>query len=270
MFRLTVLRRKLSTARQAMQAGGLPRLLALGRLSRDRWKAHLQSKKDKIVSLDGCTFNIKGISSISMRRAILDKRYESFERRAVMQYVRPDIPIVELGGCIGVVCCIANRLLIDRRSHVVVEANPQVIPLLKENRDLNHCDFEILNRAISYDQSEIMFAETDDYWGNALQFRSGVRLVTVSTTCLRDIVDERGFETFTLICDIEGHEYDLVRCERDVLQSVDTIVLETHPNIIGENKTIELLNTLIQSGFQEVAKESAVRVLKKLPGSVVL
>jgi hypothetical protein len=92
-------------------------------------------------------------------------------------------------------------------------------------------------------------------------------MVTVGTTRLRDIVTERGYGSFTLICDIEGHEYDLIRHEADVLQKAHTIILETHARLIGEAKTQELLERLKEIGFSMIEKESFVLVLKRSPVS---
>ena len=57
----------------------------------------------------------------------------------------------------GVVACVTNRLLKNRTAHVVVEANPLVIPQLELNRTLNRCQFEIVNRAIAYGMESVTF-----------------------------------------------------------------------------------------------------------------
>ena len=158
----------------------------------------------KYVRLGGCTFNLKKISDEGMKTALIHKEYEGFERRAVLRYIRPDFPVIELGGCIGVVACITNRALKSRRSHVVVEANPLAIPLIEENRALNRCNFEILNAAIAYGQPSVMFYPSLALPSNSLRPESGTDPVTVNTTSLGDIVRQRNIDTFSLICDIEG------------------------------------------------------------------
>ena len=49
----------------------------------------------------------------------------------IARSLRRDLPVVELGGSIGVVACVTNRLLKDRKAHLVVEANPLAIPHLE-------------------------------------------------------------------------------------------------------------------------------------------
>jgi FkbM family methyltransferase len=231
----------------------------------DLWLTYFAARKIRSVSLDGCTFNVEKMPNSPMKLALLRDEYEEFERRAVLQYVRPEFPVVELGGCIGVVSCVTNRILLNPKMHVVVEPSPSVIPLLQDNRDLNHCEFEILNRAIAYDRPSVTFAETADYWGNALKSDVGKEMVTVSTTCLGDILAERGFQTFTLICDIEGHEYDLIQREGEALQRADTIILETHARMIGVAKTQSLLSGMRELGFHMVEEGSLVVVLRRSP-----
>ncbi len=217
----------------------------------------------KYVNLGGCTFNLKKISDTGMKIALIRKEYEGFERRAVLQYTRPECPVIELGGCIGVVACITNRALKGGRSHVVVEANPLVIPLLQENRDLNHCDFEILNAAIAYDQPSVTFYPSLAFPSNSLRYDREADPVTVNTSSLGKIVSQRQINSFTLICDIEGHEYELVQHEADVLKRAETIILETHARMIGETKNSELLGKLEEIGFEKIDEEATVVVLRR-------
>jgi FkbM family methyltransferase len=167
----------------------------------------------------------------------------------------------------GVVSCITNRQLEHKRAHVVVEANPHAIPLLQESRSRNQCEFEIVNAAIAYGCEQVTFTPMEDLWGVSLEQQPDREAVTVPAVQLRDIVRDHGFRRFTLVCDIEGHEYDLVKHESSVLQMADTIILETHARLIGEEKTRELLNKLQDLGFHIIDRDSFVLVMKQLPGS---
>jgi len=220
-------------------------------------------RKIKSITLDGCTFDLERIPNFSTKLELLNETYEGFERRAVLQYLRPELPVIELGACLGVVACITNKLLQDPSAHVVVEANPNVLPHLNGNRARNHCEFEVLNAAVAYDRESVTFVPDPDFLGTSVEKQKGGEPVTVKTTRLRDIVSSRKFKSFTLICDIEGHEYDLVQHEADVLAHADTIILETHARIIGEAKTLEMLDTLKQLGFRTVKQDSFVYVLSR-------
>src|SRR6185295_467935 len=96
-----------------------------------------------LIRLDGCVFR----SDAGSREWLLSGDYEGPERTAAKRYIRSDIPVVEFGGALGVVSCVLNRRLKNPRHHVVVEANPHVLPALLENRNRNHCSFEIVHGA---------------------------------------------------------------------------------------------------------------------------
>jgi FkbM family methyltransferase len=146
----------------------------------------------------------------------------------------------------------------------VVEANPLAIPLLAEIRDDNQCKFEILNRAIAYEKPSVTFRPNFNLCANSLQQKGQKEeWVTVAATTLRDIVDERKFDSFSLIGDIEGYEFDVVLNDAEVLRKASTIILETHARFIGEAKTAQLLTRLEDLGFKVVDQEASVVVLKQ-------
>ena len=259
----TTLKRMLRTSTRLLRDEGVGGVVSAVR-QRAQLKRHLdaEGRADSVV-LDGCVFSLKGLPESPMTLQLLRKEYEEFERRAVLQYARPESPVVELGGCIGVVACIANRALKGARSHVVVEANPLAIPLIEENRSLNQCDFEIVNAAIAYGRPTVTFTPSLEFWGNSLDQNESTTPVTVNTIRLGDIVRQKKMDSFTLICDIEGYEYDLVQHEADVLQHAETIILETHVRTIGEAKNSEMLGKLENIGFRKIDEKSSVVVLRR-------
>jgi FkbM family methyltransferase len=248
-----MLKRKFRTFTNLLREGGMPGL----------YRYIFRGVLEKTGTMDGCTFGSRGIEVEGLRNDVVDGVFERFERSAVQQYASPTLPVVELGGCMGIVSCITNRLLTDPSAHVVVEANPRVIPLLRKNRRRNHCRFEILNRAIAYGTDTIQYAPSADFAGNSLDEKSGTSMVTVRTTGLREILDRRGFERYTLICDIEGYECQLVEQEGSLVGRADMIILETHARLVGEERNAAMLARLEELGFETIASESYVVVLKK-------
>ena len=113
----------------------------------------------RYVSLDGCRFALQSLDSESeMWVSLVNGFYEQPERIALTRYLDPDLPVIELGGCAGVIACLTNRRLHDRRAHVVVEANPLMLPLLLKNARLNGCDFQVVNAAIAYGTTDSTFS----------------------------------------------------------------------------------------------------------------
>jgi FkbM family methyltransferase len=263
----SVLKRKTNAAIRALRDGGVGGLMAQVRRKAYVWRVCFAARGVKSITLDGSTFGLEMIPNNAMKVSLLKGKYERFERHAVLKYVRPELPVVELGACVGVVACVTNAILKNPAAHVVVEANPQVIPILKRNHDLNNCKFEILNAAIAYGHSTVTFAVASDFRGSALRRdsdRSYVKnFVTVAATGLGVIVAERGYHQFTLICDIEGHEFELVTLDADTLLKVDTLIMETHARMIGEAKNNELMEKLSELGFQTIDQDSYVVVMRR-------
>jgi FkbM family methyltransferase len=248
-----MLKSKISTARRLFREKGFRGVASHG------WYT-LRAKRSS-VRLDNSRFGLEGIHEVS-KAAMLTNAYELPERRAVARYLRPNLPVVELGGSIGVVACVTNKLLIDRTAHLVVEANPHAIPHLERNRESNRCKFEIMNCAIAYGSSTVTFRPSSDMCGNSVTASGDESPVTIPTARLRDLLLRRGFGRFTLVCDIEGMEYEMVCHEADVLKNADTIIMETHARLIGEHKLSSMMTRLKDLGFRVVEETGFVVVLQ--------
>jgi FkbM family methyltransferase len=222
----------------------------------------------KSAELDGCSFSLQAIPDSLTKLFLLDGRYELPERRAVKKHLKRDLPVIELGGALGVVACITNKLLTHPAAHVVVEANPLAIPPLTLNKESNHCEFEIVNRAIAYGVDAVTFCPTVDLASNSID-SDGTQLygteqpVTVEAVQLGRLVAEHGFSKFSLVCDIEGKEYDLVCHEIETLKKADVIIMETHARLIGEDKNQSLIEKLTDAGFRIVEEDGFVTTLKQ-------
>jgi hypothetical protein len=157
-----MLTRRIAKAKQLLQTEGVRAVVR--EVSSSLWlrlRLKAQAHK-KSAELDGCTFSLQNIPESFTKLFLLDGRYELPERRAVQRHLRRDLPVIELGGSLGVVACITNKLLTDPTAHVVVEANPHAIPQLRLNKALNHCGFEIVNSALAYDLDAVTFRPTVD------------------------------------------------------------------------------------------------------------
>jgi FkbM family methyltransferase len=203
----------------------------------------------RIVELDHCRFALAELPNTSMKLELLSGKYEKPEREAVLHYLQPHWSVIELGGCIGVVSCITNKLLENPANHLVLEVNPLVLPFLKSNRDANGCAFQIMDKALAYGSETVTFQPLSDFWGNSLYHAGGQAPVTVKTTTLANLLQERPFDNFALICDIEGQEYELISREAETIRKAELIVLEVHPHILGNEKVEFLLSTLKDLGF---------------------
>src|SRR5262249_19430727 len=86
----------------------------------------------------------------------------------------------------------------------------------------------------------------------------------VQTIDLQTILNDRGFEECTLICDIEGGESDLVKHEAEALQDkVTTLILEVHEWSLGKTRVQEIFAELARLGFSTVSSEADTYTFQK-------
>lgn len=83
--------------------------------------------------------------------------YESIERLLVNRYVPSDTDVIELGGGLGFISCILEQQLVEGRTHVIIEANENLIPVLERTRSHNDASFEIEAAAYAPESEQMQF-----------------------------------------------------------------------------------------------------------------
>jgi FkbM family methyltransferase len=171
------------------------------------------------------------VMSPKMIEAIRSGRYEGSEAREIARIVQPGERIVELGAGIGFIAATAMQTG-QVKSYAAYEANPRLIPLIRENAALNGVDFEVANAVVDprADGGTVPFFLRRDFWSSSLapapEYVEEVAVPRVSFDAMR----ERHRPTM-LIVDIEGGE---ARLFRDVvLTGIRKIYVELHQNLIG-------------------------------------
>ena len=200
--------------------------------------------KANTIYLDGSVFCLDS-SYITTGEKIrfLRGTWELEPRFLIKKYLPHDLPVVEFGGCIGAVSCITNKLLTAPEAHIVVEANKNILPILKTNREKNGCQFKIINAAIAYEAEETSLYLKDRVDSGSI-YHNTPQSIIVPTTTLEVIIQQEGFARVSLICDIQGTEIDLLRAEGEVISNyVEWIVLETHDQN-GSTQAYSLLKSL--------------------------
>jgi FkbM family methyltransferase len=218
----------------------------------------------KLVELIGDQVNIGGLRisvdnpQITTREKskFLFGKYEEPERQAIDSYLRPDLPVVELGGCLGVVSCLINKKLKRPEQHVVIEANPGALPTLEKNRELNNCRFVVRHAALAYDTAKVdlhlttIQDNTTKTQDNSVQpIRNGH--VSVPAVSLEVILKDTKFELVTVVMDIEGAELDLLERELSLLEErVAMLIFEIHIDSLARWDAI--VASLIEADFRIV------------------
>jgi FkbM family methyltransferase len=197
------------------------------------------------------------ISTAAKSRLLLGA-YERGERAAIARVLDPGLPVIELGGCLGVVASLTNRRLLRPDGHVVVEAHPELLPLLRQNRDRNGAGFKIVHAAVAYGRDTVEFCEGGNFLAGRLARGAGRRFMVPAVT-LKCLLERAHFDRCTLICDIEGAEIDLIQQDSAALErSVATLIIEWHPYVTGVDGVTLLRRQIEEAGFIPVCHAGAV------------
>lgn len=202
---------------------------------------------------DGCTFAIpRDVTTRAYRACFLRGSYESEERELIRRWVRSEDRVIELGGCLGIVSCVTNKLLADRTAHVVVEANPFCIGSLYRNKELNQCGFLIEHCAVGT-QPEVTFYLHPVYIVGGTSQRSTNRPVRLPAKSLRQLEKERG-PFSALVIDIEGSEREVFEDSKELLARYRLVIAELHEFAIGKEGVERCRRILTESGLQCVGR----------------
>jgi FkbM family methyltransferase len=217
------------------------------------WEGKIFERMGNKSKIDGVMISLDNPYIATKNKGALWKGiYEAPERRLFYRYFPLDLPVIELGASVGVLACVTNSKLLNPKQHVVVEANPQLIPTLKQNRDLNGCQFKIVAGAVAYGTQQVTFYVDEKFTDGSLEHKTGVP-ITVSAYNVQFLAQSEGFDRFNLICDIEGAEIHLVQHEIDYLQAHTCwLLVEKHPKIVGAKPIEEMDARLRDGGFELV------------------
>jgi len=207
-----------------------------------------------VFHADGCRFVIpKNMSTIGWRGVGFGRgQYEAEERQLMRQFVRPEDSVIEVGACLGVVSCVTNQLLRDRSRHLVVEANPLLIPWLHRNRELNGSGFIVEHCAVGKPPEVTFYIHASAVVDGSSKHKSA-RPVRLPCRSLRELHERYGPFT-ALIADVEGSEIDMLEDSHEVLKAYRLAVIEFHPTIIGEDKVARCKQLLTGCGLRPVGK----------------
>ena len=224
------------------------------------WYVGKVAKLKGSTSIGGCRFDVSSpLVPCYLAGELMLGHYENAERRLLKRFLDPTLPVIELGGSSGIVSCLTNRALTNPRAHVVVEANPHLLPLLERNRSLNRGQFEIVHAAIAYGVPCVSFMTDHSLLGNKV---SADGPVTVNTTSLAALIHARDWEACTLLCDIEGAEADMVDHDAAIIaERVHWIMMETHEDANGN--TFDRVWPRLRSAFDHLATDSTVQVFRR-------
>jgi FkbM family methyltransferase len=202
--------------------------------------------------VDGCEIEVpKDLTTRSYRAAFVTGEYEEEERELIRRLLRPEDRVMELGACIGVVSCVTNRLLKDRKKHLVVEANPKLIPWIERNRVRNQADFTIEHCAVSRKPEVTFFIHPEYIVGGSSQQETSLP-VTVRGCSLEQLNARHG-PFNVMIMDVEGAEVEVLPDAGELLKGFRLVIVELHEWAASEAALDRCRQTMAAAGLRKVA-----------------
>ncbi|MGB7307187.1 MAG: FkbM family methyltransferase [Burkholderiaceae bacterium] len=156
--------------------------------------------------------------------------YEQAEQVLIQKYLSPNLPVIELGGSMGVVSAYVRTVLNPTTPMTVVEANPKLIPVLERNAFAsdNGAFTRVLHHAVSTTPGSLDFPVSDDYLSNRISAKNDGETVSVQTITLGQLTES--LDQYSLIMDIEGAEFDIFKNDAPALKACQLAIVEVHPH----------------------------------------
>ena len=191
------------------------------------------------VRHQGVWFDVRSSDfSPSVRAGMFWGKYEGAETRIIRELLPGSTTVVELGSSLGVTSAHIARLMAPGGHLVCVEANPRLLPGLRERlaRRTASLRVDFIHAAVADTSGDVVLEISPQTVGSrsaAARPRGAAALprdtpVRVPALTLREILLGTGVDDFDLVCDIEGAEAAFLLKDPDVLRRCHRAVMELH------------------------------------------
>jgi len=179
------------------------------------------------------------------------KNEERVEQEQAFKYIEPNDIVLELGGRYGTVSAIINYKLKNKKNHVVVEPDENIIPALIKNKTLNNSNYHILPKIISNT--------------NKMKINGGygTHYVHSEEKSTNNIISYQDFKKLfpldfnVIVADCEGCLCEFIENMGDDFSKINKILFEADfPNLCNYDK---LIQKLLNNGFNMIEEDSKFR-----------
>ena len=210
----------------------ITRIAKQSRQQRDIW-AH-RGRNSGTFSFNKRPVRLPRGTKLGIRHAIATDAYEAAERELIRQHLRSDLPVIELGGCLGLVSGFISEHLDIEVDHLIVEANPELLDVCRANatteRRANKT--QLIHKAVAYTDKVVRFHASANAHSSRLGDDNKPGNVEVPACKLSDLLPKIDAESgYSLVCDIEGAEFDMFENDADALETCQLALVEVHPDV---------------------------------------
>ncbi len=213
---------------------------------------------------------VPSIITPKIERPMRNNRYEGGECMHLQEILKPDDRVLDLGAGVGLVSSIAARC-VPEGAVMAVEANPGMLPLIRETYRLNGIENSELVNGIAAPagaKGSAPFYLRPDFWASSMEPDSRPYVSKAEVPLIDIAKTVKTFKPTVICCDIEGGELGLFD---DVdLSGVRHIVVEVHPKVYGPDGKANVIASIQRQGLAQRAEEKpgSVRVFERLAAPV--
>lgn len=187
--------------------------------------------------------------TINIYKSFLNGSYEHGEHHILKRTLVKGDRVFEVGTGMGYNSIFAASI-IGAENVISFEANPRLIPIIKENYQINNQPVRIENMFLVNDDSmgkQVDFYLSEDFWASNTHPDPTREKVSVPTANFTQKLDE--FKPNVLLSDIEGGEIFLLNIT--LPHYIKKIVLDTHPfyDYVGDEANSKLFKHILDQGF---------------------
>lgn len=216
-----------------------------------------------VVELCGIKIAVSRNFTRSVKSVFYRSVYEMSEARCVREKISADDVVLEIGTGIGFISSLCSKL-IGSENVFSYEANPALIPLIRETYTMNAVNPTLINAFVGARRGFVNFYVEEDFPLSSC-IRRSPNSEKIRLPCL-DVNEEISrIKPSFLIIDIEGGEFELVPSMN--LGTVQKVLIEVHERIIGREKVNVVRSYFTKCGFTVDTTVSTVSelLLERLP-----
>lgn len=173
--------------------------------------------------------------------AITSQTYEKNEIDIVLSNANNNDIILELGASIGAMSTVVKSNF-KEILYYACKANPELIPLIKKNHQLNNISCHILHGAVGNGDFTEFYIHNECWASSIIPFPDPLRVDRIKVYNLKELI--KIINPTFLIIDIEGAEYDIIDENTD-FSPIKKICIEFHECGNAE----KLFKIILNKGF---------------------
>lgn len=182
----------------------------------------------------------------------------SQKQQYVLKYLKGKEKVLEIGSSVGENSLVIGAILENSKNLVCLECNSYVAKQLIENRDANHLQFHVLDKALSKNP-----LVQDSYGITHLKKNAPSDSKEIDIITIEEIRNKYQIHFDTLVVTCEGGFYHILKEMPDVLNGIRLIIITNDFTDFNEKEYVDFVLTSNQFNMIDVSEGNSMGLLYK-------